>query len=134
MTRSAFRGIVGFAIAGSMLASSSGAVAATYSAPAPQYNPWAVLTVMSGGAPAAAMCGAAAVAAAAQGAGPGCVLPKVDATPVAANPPPSPIPVPPVEGPGAGLGISPLLLALGALAVGAALYFALRHHHGNSPH
>jgi hypothetical protein len=75
---------------------------------------------MSGGAPAAALCGAAAVAAAAQ-AGAGCVLPVADA-PVAAAPP-TPVPVPPVEPVGGGLGFDPLLLALGALAVGALIYF-----------
>jgi hypothetical protein len=75
---------------------------------------------MSGGAPAAALCGAAAVAAAAQ-TGAGCVLPVADA-PVAAAPP-TPVPVPPVEPVGGGFGVDPLLLALGALAVGALIYF-----------
>lgn len=78
---------------------------------------------MSGGAPAAALCGAAAVAAAAQTAAPGCVLPVVDAAPVVA--PPTPVPVPPVE-PVGGFGIDPLLLALGALAAGALIYFLLK--------
>jgi hypothetical protein len=79
---------------------------------------------MSGGAPAAALCGAAAVAAAAQTAAPGCVLPVVDAAPVVA--PPTPVPVPPVEPVGGGFGIDPLLLALGALAAGALIYFLLK--------
>ena len=112
--------LVGALVAGSLMVSSTGAVAATTSHSVPQINPWAALTAMSGGAPAAALCGAAAVAAAAQ-AGAGCVLPVADA-PVAAAPP-TPVPVPPVEPVGGGFGIDPLLLALGALAVGALIYF-----------
>ena len=65
------------------------------------------------------------MAAAAQTAAPGCVLPVVDAAPVAATPPPTPVPVPPVEPVGGGFGIDPLLLALGALAAGALIYFVL---------
>jgi hypothetical protein len=116
-----------------MVFSSTAAIAATQPAQ-PQVDPWAVLSVMSGGASAAAVCGAAAAAAAAQAPAPGCVLPAVDQAPAAA-PPPQPVPVPPVEPAGTGLGISPLLLGLLALAAGVALYFALRHHnhHGNSP-
>jgi hypothetical protein len=127
-----FKGLVGVAIAGSMMLSSTAAVAAA--APAPQADPWAVLSVMSGGASAVAVCGAAAVAAVAAQPAAGCVLPQVDAAPpVAQNPPPQPIPVPPVEGPSGGLGISPLLLALAAVAAGVGLYFALHHNHANSP-
>lgn len=117
--------IFGVLAAGSLLVSSTGAAAASTANAVPQVNPWAALTALSGGAPAAAICGAAAVAAAAQAA-PGCVLPVVDAVPVAqATPPPTPVPVPPVEPIGGGFGFSPLLLALGALAAGALLYFAL---------
>lgn len=125
------RGAFGVLIAGSMIFSSTGAVAA--SAPATsQADPWAVLSVMSGGASASAVCGAAAAAAtAAQPAG-GCVLPQVGAAPVETAPP-QPIPVPPVEPAGAGLGISPLLLALAAIAAGIGLYLVLHHNHGNSP-
>jgi hypothetical protein len=81
---------------------------------------------MSADATAASVfCGAAA-SAAAQSAPNGCVLPQVDAAPVAAqNPPPQPIPVPPAEAAGAGFGLSPLLLALGVLAAGVGLYLAL---------
>src|SRR5437870_2425902 len=89
--------MVGVMIAGSLFVSSTGAVAASSAAPAPQVSPWAALTAMTGGAPAAALCGAAVVAAAAQAPG-GCVLPVTDApVPVAQSAPPQPIPVPPVE-------------------------------------
>jgi hypothetical protein len=135
MTGSAYKRVVGVFVAGSMLFGSTAAVASTQPAPSAQVDPWAVLSVMSGGASAVAMCGAAAVAAAAQ-APVGCVLPAVDTPPpVAANPPPQPIPIPPVEPAGAGLGISPLLLGLLAIAAGVGLYFALRKHHNqpNSP-
>jgi hypothetical protein len=43
--------------------------------------------------------------------------------------------VPPVEAAGGGFGFDPLLLALGALAVGALVYFLVRknHHNASSP-
>lgn len=128
MAVSRFKGFVGILVAGSMMASSTAAVAATSTVPITQVNPWATLTAMSGGAPAAALCGAAAVAAAAQPA-PGCVLPQVDNIA-----PPAPVPVPPVEA-AAGKAVSPLLLALGAIAAAVLLYFLLRghHHHDNEP-
>jgi hypothetical protein len=108
-------------VAGSLCFSPTAAIA---SAPAPQINPWAALTGLSGGAPAAALCGAAVVAAAAQAAAPGCLLPVVDAAPVvSATPPPTPVPVPPVEPVGGGFGVNPLILALGAVAAGALIYF-----------
>lgn len=134
MACSGFKGFAGVLIAGSMLVSSTGAVAAANVAPATQINPWAALSAMSGGASAAALCGAAAVAAAAQAPGTGCVLPALDAPPpVVSTAPPSPIPVPPVE-PAGGFGFDPLLLALGALAAGALIYFLVRNkHHSNSP-
>jgi len=128
------RGMIGVLVAGSMLFSSTGAIAATAPASVPQADPWAVLSVMSGGASAVAVCGAAAAAAAAAQAAGGCVLPQVDAAPpVAQAPPPQPIPVPPVEGPSGGIGISPLLIALVVVAAGIGLYFVLRNHHHNSP-
>jgi hypothetical protein len=122
-----------------MFVSSTGAVAATIRPTAPQQiEPWAALSVLSAGAPAAALCGAAVTAAQAPAAG--CVLPAVDAAPppvVEAGPPP-PTPIPPVEpaSEGLGLGVSPLILALGAIAVGAAVYFLLikkKHHNAVSP-
>jgi hypothetical protein len=124
---------VGVLVAGSMFVSSTGAVAASASIPAsPQINPWAALTAMTGGAPAAALCGAAAVAASAQ-APSNCVLPVTDAPPpVAQSAPPAPIPVPPVEPMGGGLAFDPLLLGLGALAVGALAYFLLRKNNNNN--
>lgn len=120
------RRYVGVVLAGSLLFSSTGAMAAA-SAPAPaQINPWAALTAMSGAAPAAALCGAAAAAVAAQAPGAGCVLPAVDAPPpVAQSAPPPPIPVPPVE-PASSFVLSPLILALGALAAGALIYFLVK--------
>lgn len=123
------RGFLGAVAAGSLMLSSTVAVA---SAPAPvqQVDPWAALSAMSSGAPAAAMCGAAAAAAATQ-APAGCVLPVVDAPPppvqtVAAVPPP------PVE---VGGGINPLFFALLAIAAGIGIYLAVsnNNHHGNSP-
>ena len=117
-----FKSMVGLMVAGSMFISSTGAVAASPSAvSAPQMDPWATLSVMSAGAPAAALCGAAATAGQAPAAG--CVLPAVDQVAVAAPPPPTPVPA--VEPVGDGFGISPLWLALGALAIGAAVYFLL---------
>lgn len=128
---------VGVLIAGSLFVSSTGAVAATSAAPVSAINPWAALTAMTGGAPAAALCGAAAVAAAAQ-APANCVLPVTDTPPpVAQSAPPAPIPVPPVEPAGGGLAFDPLLLGLGALAIGALAYFLLRNdnndNEANSP-
>ena len=108
-------------VAGAMLMSSTGAAAATASLPASQQmNAWAALSALSGGAPAVAVAGSAATVA--QPSGPD------------AGPPP-PTPVPPVETEREGLGVSPLLLALGAIAIGAAAYFLLGHHHkhANSP-
>jgi hypothetical protein len=133
MVSSGLKGVFGACIAGSLMFSSTAALA---SAPAPQVDPWAVLTAMSGGAPAAAMCGSAAVAAAAAAATQapgGCVLPVVDA------PPPLPVasaaPPPPLLAETAGAGISPLLLGLLAVAAGVGLYLAVHSgsHHANSP-
>lgn len=133
MASSRFRGVVGFLVAGSLVVSSTGAAAAS-TLPAQQISPWAALTALTGGAPAAALCGTTAVAAAAQAPGTGCVLPIVDTPPpVAQSAPPTPIPVPPIEGPAAGFGVSPLLLALAAVAAGVGLYFLLKKNNANSP-
>lgn len=126
---------VGYAMAGALMFSSTASVAAT-AAPTPTNNPWAALSMMSGAAAAATYCGAAAtLAGAAQAVAPGgCVLPQVDpAAPMAAQTaPPRPIPVPPVEAP-AGLYFDPLLIGIGALALGALAYFLLIKKGGDSP-
>jgi hypothetical protein len=123
-----FKGVFGAVVAGSLILSSTAAVA---SAPAPvqQVDPWAVLTAMSGGAPAAAMCGAAAAAASSQ-APAGCVLPVTDA-----SPPPPPVaeavPPPPVAG---GASINPLFIALLAIAAGVGIFLAVNNSgSANSP-
>ena len=46
--------------------------------------------------------------------------------------PPTPIPVPPVETIGGGFGVSPLLLGLAAVLLGAGVYLLIRKHE-NSP-
>ena len=137
MACSRTKGYVGLLIASSMVVSSTAAVAASSASPtatpATQIDPWVALTAMSGGATTAALCGASAVAAAAQTPS-GCVLPALDAPApvVQSTAPPQPIPVPPVEGPSS-FGFDPLLLALGALAAGVLIYFLVRNHHSNSP-
>ena len=85
MASQGMKGIVAALVAGSLLFGSTAAAASTV-ATVQQPSPWAILTAMSGGAPAAAMCGSAATSAAAQGPG-GCVLPVVDASPVPARRP-----------------------------------------------
>lgn len=127
------RRFVGVVLAGSLLFSSTGAIAANAGPTAAPINPWAALTAMSGAAPAAALCGAAAAAAAAAQAGSGCVLPGLDPTPVAAQAgPPPPIPVPPVE-PVGSFAFSPLIFALGALAAGALIYFLVKGKGNDEP-
>ena len=117
--------LLGAVVAGSMLLSSTAAVAAA-PAPVQQPDPWAVLTAMSQGAPAAAMCGSAA-AAGAQG-NAGCVLPVTDAPP---PPPPAEVPPPVVGGGG---GISPLFIALIAIAAGIGIFLAVNNSgNANSP-
>lgn len=123
---------IGIFVAGSLVFSSSAAFAAAAPSPA-QTDPWALLSAMSGGASAAAICGAAAAAVTAAQPTGGCVLPQMG-VPVAPapSPPPPPAPVPalvPAAGPA---GISPLLLALAAIAAGVGAYLVL-HHNGNSP-
>jgi hypothetical protein len=127
------RSVIGLFAASAMLFSSTGAVAASAPVTQTEVSPWAVLSVMNGGAAAIAACGAAASAATAAAAAaaaqpaPGCVLPQVDTAPVAEVVPP----VVPVAAAG-GLGISPLLLGLAALAAGIGLYFAVKNNHNKS--
>jgi hypothetical protein len=117
-----FKPMVAVMVAGSMFVSSTGAVAATAPASAPrQIAPWVALSALSGGAPAIAVYGTAAAATQASGQDEG---------------PPPPTPVPPVEpaNEGLGLGISPLYLALGAIAAGALIYFlVIKKKHSSSP-
>lgn len=137
MAMSRFKTLTGAVLGASLLISSTGAVASANTAPVQQQiNPWAALAAMSGSTPAAVLCGGAAAAAAAavstQPAA-GCVLPATDVpAPVATGEPPAPIPVPPVEVAAGGVGMSPLLLALAAIAAAAGLYFLVRKHN-NSP-
>jgi hypothetical protein len=108
-------------ICGSLLVSSSAANATA------SISSWAALSAFGTQSSRDAACSAgtaaaaAGAASAAQAAGSGCVLPVADAPP----PPPVvqdvPIPPPPVETAG-GIGISPLVLALGALALAGLIY------------
>ncbi len=127
--------MIGYAVSGALMFSSTASVAAN-AAPAPTSNPWASLSMLSGAAAAATYCGAAAtLAGAAQAVAPGgCVLPQTDAAavPVAQTAPPRPIPVPPVEAPSS-LYFDPLLIGLGALAIGALAYFLLVKKGGDDP-
>jgi hypothetical protein len=140
MACSRFKGIVGVMAGSALFISSTGAVAATSAIPVQQVNPWAALAVLSGTAPVAALCnGATPVDPAvppAAGVTNGCIMPVTDVAPVPPPQqagPPQPVPVPPVEPAGGGLGIDPLLLALGAVALGVGAYFLLRNHGHNSP-
>ena len=119
------KGVLGVVTACSLMLSSTAALAST-PAPVQQVDPWAVLTAMSGGAPAAAMCGAAAAAAAQ--APTGCVLPVVDAVP---PPPPPTVEAVPLPPPPPGAGINPLFLALLAIAAGVGIFLAV-HNAGNA--
>jgi hypothetical protein len=127
--------MIGLFAASAMLVSSTGAVAASAPAPQTQVSPWAVLSVMNGGAAAFQACGAAVAAAAAAQPTGGCVLPQVDVPPVV-QPPAEVPPVVPVAAGGLGaLGISPLILGLAALAAGIGLFLAVRNksNGSNSP-
>lgn len=135
MAVSGFKGVLGVCVAGSLMLGSTAASAAP-AAPAQTVDPWAVLTAMSGGAPAAAICGSAAVAAAAAQPAGGCVLPVVDTPP----PPPAaaaegPPPPPPFVAAAGGGGISPLLIGLVAIVAGVGVFLAVHNngHHPNSP-
>jgi len=125
--------LIAAVLAGSLVMSSA-AVASTGPAVPVQVSPWAALTGLTAGAPAATLCGAAAAAAATQTPAGGCVLPVVDTPPPVAEAAPPPVaPMAPMVAPAAYAG-SPLLFALGALAIGALTYFVVRnHHHDISP-
>lgn len=122
MASSRFKSVFGACIAGSLMFSSTPALASTPAAPQ-HVDPWAVLAAMSGGAPAAAICGTALGAAAAtQPAPTGCVLPVVDAPP-----PPNAAGAPNTYSARAP-DFNPLLAALPALAGAVAIYFVARGH------
>ena len=107
-------------ICGSLLVSSSAANASATIAP------WAALGAFGTQSSRDATCSAgtaaaaAGAAAAAQATTSGCVLPVTDAPPppVAAT---TPLPPPPMDV-GGGIGVSPLVLALGALALAGLIY------------
>ena len=120
---------VGIVASSALMFSSTGALASNSNSKQ-QINPWATLTVLSGGAPAAAICGAASAAAAGQPAPTGCVLPVMEAPPpVASAPPPPAEPVVPAAG---GYGVTPLLLGLAAIAVAVGLFFAVNGNGSNN--
>ena len=126
--------LVAAVIASSMFVSSTASFAAP--AAAPQISPWAALTGLTAGAPAAALCGASAAAAQGAVAAPagGCVLPAMDTPPSVAEAAPPLAPAPVVGAPAGYAAVSPLFLALGALAAGALVYFLVKNkHHTISP-
>ena len=114
---------LGACIAGSLMLSSAASAAST-SVPVQQINPWGVLAALSGGAPAAAICGATASAAATQAPG-GCVLPVLDSSPPVAEAALPSAPAVPVAPPA--FAFSPLLLGLLALAGGTGSYLAVNN-------
>lgn len=128
MAGSHVRAVVASLAAASLFLSSTAVAAASPMPAVQQVSPWATLTFLSGGASAAAVCGAAGVTAAQPATG--CVLPVVDVVPVAAVPPP---PVPVAAAP-VGYGITPLLAGLIAIAAGIGLFMLVKgNNHSNSP-
>jgi len=110
-----------FLICGSLIVSSSAANASA------SISPWGALsafgTQSSRDAACAAGTTAAAGAAAAQATTSGCVLPVTDPPPpLAAD---VPLPPPPMVETG-GIGVSPLVLALGALALAGLIYLIVK--------
>lgn len=128
MAGSHVRGLVAAAAAASLFMSSTAAVATTRLPAQQPISPWATLTFLAGGAPAAAVCGATVAAAQPTT---GCVLPVLDATPPPVGPP-APVPL---AGPEPSYGITPLLAGLIAVAAGIGLFLLVKdhHHHANSP-
>jgi hypothetical protein len=130
-------------VALALCTSSTGAFASTaHMASQSSISPLVALSALGSEASQTALCGAAAAAAAgaaavAQAATPGCVLPVTDSVsaplPVAEALPPPPVAPPPVPPVSEGFGISPILLALVAVAAGVGLYFLLKKKHHNSP-
>lgn len=110
----------------SLITSSTAAVAQSAAAPVPQFDPWAVLSVMSGGAPAAALCGAAAAATTAAQPGNGCVLPQTGVTPTPVETAQN-IPPPPPQG----FGIPLPVLLIWAAVLASLIYIATQNNHTN---
>ena len=108
-----------FLICGSLMMSSSAASAAS------SISPWATLSAFGTQASRDAACaaGTAGAAAAAQATTSGCVLPVTDPTP---PPPPLAEAVPPPMVESSGIGVSPLVLALGALALAGLIYLIVK--------
>ena len=106
-----------FLICGSLMVSSSAANASA------SISPWATLSAFGTQASRDATCaaGAAAATAAAQASTSGCVLPVTDPPP-----PPTAVAVPPPMVETGGVGISPLVLALGALALAGLIYLVVK--------
>jgi hypothetical protein len=119
MVKLGFRQVLALSIAGSMFVSSTAAVATPVVASTQQIDPWAALSVLSAGAPAAALCGSAATTVATTQPAGGCVLPAVDAAP---GPVAQPIPAAlPSAAPS-------LWVALGAIAAIVGTYFLANGH------
>jgi hypothetical protein len=128
MASSHVRGLVAAAAAASLFMSSTAAFASDRLPAQAQVSPWATLTFLAGGAPAAAVCGATLAATQPTT---GCVLPVVDAPPPPPVAPPGPLP--PVVGLSPGYGITPLLAGLLAIVGGIGLFLLVKGHgnHGN---
>jgi hypothetical protein len=121
---------LGALVVGSLMFSSMAGASAR---PAPvatqQVNPWAALSALSVGAPAATICAGSAAAAAQARAG--CVLPVMDVTP----PPPAPASAAvPASAVRPTFGLNPLALGLLALVAGIGIFLAVRDgNRGNTP-
>lgn len=134
MRSSGPRRVTAFLASAALLLSSTAAGATvTVSSASTAISPWAALSAFGTQASRASLCGATAAVAGAAAAAqavpgqPGCVLPVVDAPPPIASPGPPPAPVPPpMIDSGGGFGISPLLLGLGALALGGLIYLLVK--------
>ena len=118
---------LGALVAGSLMFSSTAGASAR---PAPvatqQVNPWAALSALSVGAPAATICAGSAAAAAQARAG--CVLPVMDVTPAPAS---AAVPANAVR---PTFGLNPLALGLLALVAGIGIFLAVRDgDRGNTP-
>lgn len=116
MTAGPSRCIVGIVAAGSLLVSSS--ACATGAFQSQQVSPWAALAALSGGAPAAAMCGSSQKNLA-QPTGSGCLLPTIPASPASTS----------SMTQSAGYGVTPLLLGLAAIASAVGFWFAVDDNH-----